>query len=127
MQPIIAKQILPWFGGSAAVWTTCLVFFQSVLLAGYAYADWTTRLGARRQAMLHGALLALSLLCLPILASSGWKPHGDEEPIPAENVEAYKYITDSTSTPICAGENLYLAYGFRRLLEMTAMESFSWG
>ncbi len=81
MQPIIAKQILPWFGGSAAVWTTCLVFFQSVLLAGYAYADWTTRLGARRQAMLHGALLAASVLCLPILASSGWKPHGDEEPV----------------------------------------------
>ncbi|HYN12216.1 MAG TPA: hypothetical protein VET51_06190, partial [Burkholderiales bacterium] len=61
MQPIIAKQILPWFGGSAAVWTTCLVFFQSVLLAGYAYADWTTRLGPRRQALVHVALLALSL------------------------------------------------------------------
>ena len=81
VQPIIAKQILPWFGGSAAVWTTCLVFFQSVLLAGYAYADWTTRLGARRQAMLHVALLAISLLSLPILASSGWKPQGDEQPI----------------------------------------------
>jgi len=81
VQPIIAKQILPWFGGSAAVWTTCLVFFQSVLLAGYAYADWTTRLGARRQAMLHMALLAASLASLPILASSGWKPQGDEQPI----------------------------------------------
>jgi hypothetical protein len=63
------------------VWTTCLVFFQSVLLAGYAYADWTTRLGARRQAMLHVALLALSLACLPILASSAWKPQGGEQPI----------------------------------------------
>jgi hypothetical protein len=81
VQPIIAKQILPWFGGSAGVWTTCLVFFQSVLLAGYAYADWTTRLGARRQAYLHVALLAASLACLPIIAASGWKPHGDEEPI----------------------------------------------
>ena len=81
MQPIIAKQILPWFGGSAGVWTTCLVFFQSVLLAGYAYADLTTRLGARRQALLHVALLAASLAFLPILASSGWKPRGDEEPI----------------------------------------------
>jgi hypothetical protein len=81
VQPIIAKQILPWFGGSAAVWTTCLVFFQSVLLAGYAYADWTMRLGARRQAMLHGLLLAASLACLPILASSDWKPQGDEAPI----------------------------------------------
>jgi hypothetical protein len=81
VQPIIAKQILPWFGGSAGVWTTCLVFFQSVLLAGYAYADWTMRLGARRQAILHVGLLALSLACLPIIASSGWKPQGDEQPI----------------------------------------------
>jgi hypothetical protein len=81
VQPIIAKQILPWFGGSAAVWTTCLVFFQAVLLAGYAYADLTTRLGARRQAMLHVGLLVLSLACLPILASTGWKPLGDEEPV----------------------------------------------
>ena len=81
MQPIIAKQILPWFGGSAGVWTTCLVFFQSILLAGYAYADWTTRLGPRRQALVHVGLLALSLLSLPILASSAWKPQGDEQPI----------------------------------------------
>ena len=81
MQPIIAKQILPWFGGSAGVWTTCLVFFQSVLLAGYAYADWTTRLGSRRQAFLHVALLAVSLASLPIIASSSWKPQGNEEPI----------------------------------------------
>lgn len=41
-----------------------------------------------------------------------------EEPVPAENVEAYRLIAESTSTPICAGENIYLAYGFRRLLEM---------
>jgi spermidine synthase len=81
VQPIIAKQILPWFGGSAAVWTTCLVFFQSTLLAGYAYADITHRLGLRRQTMLHIALLACSLLTLPILASEAWKPQGAEEPI----------------------------------------------
>lgn len=81
VQPIIAKQILPWFGGSSAVWTTALVFFQSTLLAGYAYADLTTRLGVRRQTLLHIGLLALSLATLPILASSDWKPRGDEEPI----------------------------------------------
>ncbi|MDH4114296.1 MAG: fused MFS/spermidine synthase [Burkholderiaceae bacterium] len=81
VQPIIAKQILPWFGGSSGVWTTALVFFQSALLAGYAYADATTRLGVRRQAMLHVVLLAASLVTLPILASSAWKPHGDEEPV----------------------------------------------
>ncbi len=81
VQPIIAKQILPWFGGSAAVWTTCLVFFQAVLLAGYGYADLTTRLGLRRQALLHVGLLVVSLSFIPILASTGWKPQGDEEPV----------------------------------------------
>lgn len=45
-----------------------------------------------------------------------------EEPIPAENVDAYKQITNSTSTPICAGENLYLAHGFRKLLELGAVD-----
>jgi spermidine synthase len=81
VQPIIAKQILPWFGGSAAVWTTCLVFFQSVLLAGYAYADLTHKLGLRRQTILHIVLLLLSLITLPILANESWKPQGDEAPI----------------------------------------------
>jgi len=79
--PLIATQILPWFGGSAAVWTTCLVFFQFLLLFGYAYSDWTTRkLTARRQAVLHLALLATSLASLPIIAGADWKPAGDEDP-----------------------------------------------
>ena len=81
VQPLIAKQILPWFGGSSAVWTTCLVFFQSVLLAGYAYTDWTTRrLAPRTQAWLHIALLVASLAVLPIVADAAWKPAGEEDP-----------------------------------------------
>jgi hypothetical protein len=81
VQPIIAKQILPWFGGSAAVWATCMVFFQMTLLVGYAYADLTTRkLAPRRQAIVHVALLALSLLVLPITPDLSWKPVGDENP-----------------------------------------------
>ncbi|MCC7484608.1 MAG: fused MFS/spermidine synthase [Burkholderiales bacterium] len=81
VQPIMAKQILPWFGGSAAVWTTCLVFFQFLLLFGYAYSDWTTRrLEPRRQVTIHVVLLAGSLASLPIIAGSGWKPAGDEDP-----------------------------------------------
>jgi len=81
VQPIIAKQILPWFGGSAAVWATCMVFFQMTLLVGYAYADLTTRkLAPRRQAMLHVALLTLSLLALPIMPDPSWKPAGGENP-----------------------------------------------
>ena len=81
VQPIIAKQILPWFGGSAAVWATCMVFFQMILLIGYAYADFTTRrLTPRRQVMLHVALLALSLVVLPIVPDATWKPLGAENP-----------------------------------------------
>ena len=81
VQPIMAKQILPWFGGSAAVWTTCLVFFQFLLLFGYAYSDWTTRhMKPRTQGALHIVLLLASLVSLPILADPAWKPAGDEEP-----------------------------------------------
>ena len=81
VQPIVAKQILPWFGRSAAVWTTCLVFFQFLLLFGYAYSDWTTRrLAPRRQVAVHVALLAVSLLTLPIIPDASWKPVGDEDP-----------------------------------------------
>ncbi len=75
VQPIIAKQILPWFGGTSAVWTTCLVFFQVVLLAGYTYSHLTTRyLAAKQQAWLHIALLAVSVLFLPIIPSEALKP-----------------------------------------------------
>ncbi|HVF65732.1 MAG TPA: fused MFS/spermidine synthase [Casimicrobiaceae bacterium] len=81
VQPVMAKQILPWFGGSATVWTTCLVFFQSTLTAGYAYADWTThRLTPRRSVHLHIALLVASLLILPIMPGEHWKPEGNENP-----------------------------------------------
>lgn len=82
VQPVIAKQILPWFGGSAAVWTTCLVFFQFLLLFGYAYSDFTTRhLKPRNQVWLHCALLLASLAVLPIIPDVVWKPAGDEEPV----------------------------------------------
>ena len=82
VQPLIAKQILPWFGGSAAVWTTCIVFFQTALLAGYAYADWAPRrLGVRRQARLHAALSAVSLVTLPIVVSTFWKPEDGSFPV----------------------------------------------
>ena len=81
VQPVIAKQILPWFGGSAAVWTTCLVFFQTALLAGYAYSDFAVRRLARAaQVKLHTALLLVSLAVLPIVPGAHWKPTGAENP-----------------------------------------------
>jgi hypothetical protein len=83
VQPIIAKQILPWFGGAASVWATCLVFFQSILLLGYAYADWTSRrISPRAQAKLHMALLAASLALLPIIPDAQWKPGAEEGTAP---------------------------------------------
>src|SRR3954452_17081950 len=54
VQPILSKYILPWFGGSPAVWTTCMVFFQTVLFAGYAYAHFSQRaFSPRVQAGVH--------------------------------------------------------------------------
>jgi hypothetical protein len=76
VQPIIAKQILPWFGGSAAVWTTCMVFFQTILLAGYAYADYLIQhVPSRRQAIIHTGVALCSLLILPITAGEWLKPN----------------------------------------------------
>ena len=82
VQPLIARLILPWFGGTAAVWTTCMLFFQCVLLAGYAYAHATTaKLSPRAQALLHTLLLAAGAATLPILPDPSWKPEGGGEPI----------------------------------------------
>lgn len=74
IQPILAKLILPWFGGSAAVWTTCLVFYQTALLAGYYYANViVTRLHPRAQAMVHTVLLAGALAFLPAIPGKRWE------------------------------------------------------
>jgi hypothetical protein len=81
VQPLIAKIILPWFGGSAAVWTAAMLFFQVSLLAGYAYAHFLIgRLNSRRQMQVHGALLLVSLGLLPILPNPSWKPDGAGDP-----------------------------------------------
>src|ERR1043165_4072442 len=81
VQPIIAKMILPWFGGTSAVWTTCMLFFQVVLLLGYLYAHWLhRRFSPRGQAILHTAILTFSLAWLPILPSQIWKTDATSQP-----------------------------------------------
>ncbi|HEY4361617.1 MAG TPA: fused MFS/spermidine synthase [Bryobacteraceae bacterium] len=81
VQPLIAKFILPWFGGSAAVWSAALLFFQLLLLAGYFYAHCLIRyLKPKKQLTVHFTLLALSLLTLPIIPRAYWKPDGFGEP-----------------------------------------------
>ena len=82
VQPVLAKQVLPWYGGAAIVWTTCMVFFQSMLLLGYAYSHWlASRVDSPRQNWIHIALLVASLAFLPILPAESWKPAGDENPV----------------------------------------------
>ncbi len=90
VQLLLGKFILPWFGGAAAVWTTCMLFFQVLLVGGYAYAHWLSGLKSRAQAFLHWAFLGSSLVLLgclaviwnsPITPGSNWKPHGADHPV----------------------------------------------
>ena len=81
VQPLIGKYILPWFGGGPGVWTTCMLFFQVLLLGGYAYAHLTTRwLKPRTQAIVHLVLLLAALALLPITPADSWKPAGGGNP-----------------------------------------------
>jgi SAM-dependent methyltransferase len=82
VEPVIAKIILPWFGGSAAVWTTCLLFFQLALLLGYLYAHALVRyFKPRMQMIIHITLLIVSALMLPIYPADSLKPSGTGDPI----------------------------------------------
>src|SRR5580698_9540428 len=81
VQPLIAKFILPWFGGSAAVWSAALLFFQLLLLAGYFYAHCLIRyLSSKKQLWVHLGALAASLATLPIIPSAYWKPAAGGDP-----------------------------------------------
>ncbi len=81
VQPMIAKMILAWFGGSSSVWSTCMLFFQVALLFGYVYAHWLeSRFSPKWQAVIHTATLALSFLALPIAPGAGWKPGPADNP-----------------------------------------------
>ncbi|MDG2220439.1 MAG: fused MFS/spermidine synthase [Rubripirellula sp.] len=82
VQPVISKCVLPWFGGTPAVWTTCMLFFQILLCGGYIYAHLLrTYLRPSAQAFTHLALLSTAALALPIEPSDAWKPIGTESPL----------------------------------------------
>ncbi|MCU0961485.1 MAG: fused MFS/spermidine synthase [Pirellulaceae bacterium] len=81
VQPMFSKMILPWFGGGPSVWTTCMLFFQVFLLAGYAYAHGLARLARPRGAgIVHVLLLLAALATLPILPAPAWKPPDSQQP-----------------------------------------------
>jgi protein-L-isoaspartate O-methyltransferase len=81
VQPIWSKVILPWFGGGPAVWTVCMIFFQTVLFAGYAWAHWTERkLRGPARIAVHSCLLLLALFLLPRAPEEGWRPPMSSSP-----------------------------------------------
>jgi MFS family permease/SAM-dependent methyltransferase len=135
VQPIMAKQILPWFGGSANVWTTCLVFFQTTLLLGYAYADLIVRrTSARKQVGVHVALLVVSCLVLPIVPGVQWKPVGTESPsllilaLLSATVGLPYFLLSTTSPLVQAwfarsfpGRNPYRLFALSNLASMLAL------
>ncbi len=82
IEPMIAKMVLPLAGGTSAVWTTSVLFFQAVLLAGYGYSHWlAVKLRRRFQVALHGALLIAPLPLLPIHLIPGWAPPAGQSPV----------------------------------------------
>jgi hypothetical protein len=91
VEPLLARYILPWFGGTSAVWITCMLFFQLLLVAGYAYSHLlATRLSARRQAIVHLAIVSACVLLMaalaliwqsPITPGPSWKPLAPDFPV----------------------------------------------
>jgi SAM-dependent methyltransferase/MFS family permease len=138
VQPLIARLILPWFGGSAAVWTTCMLFYQALLLAGYAYAHALERLPrGRLQPLIHTVLLAAAVASLPIAPAEGWKPAGEDEPISrillllAVTVGLPYFLVASTSPLLQAwfararpGENPYRLYAVSNLASLIALVGY---
>jgi spermidine synthase len=135
VQPLIARLILPWFGGSAAVWTTCMLFFQALLLAGYAYAHFLTRLSSKRaEAVIHTVLLVAAMATLPIAPGEEWKPLGTEEPITrillllGASVGLPYFLLASTSPLLQAwfararpGQNPYRLFAISNLASLIAL------
>ncbi|HEY3966701.1 MAG TPA: fused MFS/spermidine synthase [Planctomycetaceae bacterium] len=138
VQPLIGKFILPWFGGSPAVWTTCMLVFQMLLFGGYAYAHVTSHyLRPRQQGILHLALLALALVTLPITPDPSWKPTNSDWPalkiilLTASSVGLPYFILSSTGPLVQGwfsgthtGQSPYRLYALSNLGSLLALVSY---
>lgn len=137
VQPIISKFILPWFGGSPGVWTTCMLFFQVVLFAGYAYAHALTLLPRRWQGVVHGLLLGVAIAMLPIAPADAWKPTGAEDPafrillLLAASVGLPYFVLSSTSplvqvwfTRTTGGRNPWRLYALSNIGSLAALLTY---
>ncbi len=135
---IIAKIILPWFGGVASVWTTCMLFFQIMLLLGYLYAHGLVRSARpKAQFFIHTALLASAALLLPVLPSASWKPDGTEVPtvlilIMLTSVVGLPFFLLSSTSPLLScwftrafpGKSPYWLYAMSNLGSMLGLLSY---
>lgn len=147
VQPMVGKAILPLLGGTPAVWNTCMVFFQALLLAGYAYAHFLTqRLRLRTQVLVHAGVLLLPLIPLIFLrfdaralAESWLPPGGEANPIPwllavLGLVAGVPFFVVSTSAPLLqkwfagtdhpAAKDPYFLYGASNLGSMLALLAY---
>ena len=138
VQPVISKCVLPWFGGTPAVWTTCMLFFQVLLFAGYAYAHLSrTFLAPAGQGTLHLILLVVAAFCLPIHPSDAWKPIGDEAPttyllwLLAAHVGVPYFVLSSTGPLIQAwmsyrddSDRVYRLYALSNVGSLSALLSY---
>ncbi|MGI9022261.1 MAG: spermidine synthase [Acidimicrobiales bacterium] len=140
VQPMVAKMVLPLLGGAPATWITCMLFFQSALLAGYAYSHWSTQwLGPRRQAVFHIALVAVSLLALPVALPAGWAPSADGSPVSwlllllVVSVGLPFFVASSTgpllqrwftTTPHASAQDPYFLYLASNLCSVLALLSY---
>lgn len=138
VQPIISKMILPWFGGSSAVWSTCMLFFQLVLLAGYGYAHWLTQtFSPPRQVAVHVGLMALAILMLPITPGDAWRPTDGSYPslrillVLARHVGLPYFVLSTTGPLVQAwfgaiyhGRSPYRLYALSNIGSLTALLSY---
>ncbi|MDP2998060.1 MAG: fused MFS/spermidine synthase [Bryobacterales bacterium] len=138
VQPLIAKLILPWFGGTSAVWSSCMLFFQVVLLGGYLYAHWLhEKLSPRWQAVVHTAVLGASLLVLPLNPDASWKGEALRNPSWAilgllATAIGLPYFVLSTTSPLIqawyakshAGSVPYRLFALSNLASLLALVSY---
>lgn len=147
VQLLLSKYFLPWFGGAPAVWTTCMLTFQTLLLAGYAYAHWLTQgvtLPAQRRIHLSLAGVSVALLAAllfawesPILPDADWKPSGTQEPIsyllllllvsiglPFFMLSTTNPLLQSWQSRTSPGRSPYRLYAFSNLGSMLGLVSY---
>lgn len=138
IQPLIAKYILPWFGGTAVVWTTAMIFFQVMLIGGYGYAHWLVSKGAwKRGRWIHLIALGTAVMTLPVIPSETWKPEGLESPVVRIGLLlgasiGLVYVMLAATSPLIQrwfastfpGRNPYKLFAVSNLASMSALLSY---